>query len=508
MTLRSLLFVPGNRPERFDKAAVSGVDAIILDLEDAVAAPDKALARVAVAAWLRAHAAWLAAPSAGHPLVLVRINACGTPWFEADVQACAAAGLREWMLPKSEHTTQLQPLQALPQAGIWPLIESAQGMAHVQQLAAAPAVRRLVFGSLDFLVDMGMEADAQESELAYYRAQLVLASRVAALPARVDGVSTALDDRAGLEQATQRAVRQAVYSPTTNCRGACRHGSQCRSDCPGSAGLGGGRGRQWRSRGLARSDGRSPSHSLCPSGVNARGLGFFGDIQMIKDPETFNVFLQTVERFVKERLVPAEHTDTDAIPDDIVAEMKAMGLFGLTIPEEFGGLGVTMEEEARLMIAMGHTSPAFRSLFGTTVGFGSQGILMDGTPEQKAKYLPRLATGELIASFALTEPEAGSDAASLRTTAKKVSDPAGDYYLVNGTKRFITNAPLAGMFTLMARTDSNNKGADGVTAFIVDRDTPGISIGQPDKKIGHKGAWTADVIFEDVKVPASQIIGG
>lgn len=231
---------------------------------------------------------------------------------------------------------------------------------------------------------------------------------------------------------------------------------------------------------------------------------------MIKDPETFNVFLQTVERFVKERLVPAEHTvaDTDAIPDDIVAEMKAMGLFGLTIPEEYGGLGVTMEEEARLMIAMGRTSPAFRSLFGTTVGIGSQGILMDGTPEQKAKYLPRLATGELIASFALTEPEAGSDAASLRTTAKKVSDPAGDYYLVNGTKRFITNAPLAGMFTLMARTDSNNKGAGGVTAFIVDRDTPGISIGQPDKKMGHKGAWTADVIFEDAKVPAANIIGG
>lgn len=231
---------------------------------------------------------------------------------------------------------------------------------------------------------------------------------------------------------------------------------------------------------------------------------------MIKDPETFDAFLATVERFVRERLVPAEHmvAETDAIPADIVAEMKAMGLFGLTIPEEYGGLGVTMEEEARLMIAMGRTSPAFRSLFGTTVGIGSQGILMDGTPEQKAQYLPRLASGELIASFALTEPEAGSDAASLRTTAKRVSDPAGDYYLVNGTKRFITNAPLAGMFTLMARTDTNNKGAGGVTAFIVERNTPGISIGHPDKKMGHKGAWTADVIFEDVKVPAANIIGG
>ncbi len=178
---------------------------------------------------------------------------------------------------------------------------------------------------------------------------------------------------------------------------------------------------------------------------------------MIRDPETLAQFLDTVNRFVRERLVPIEDlvAETDQIPEEVVREMKAMGLFGLTVPEEYGGLGLTMEEEVEVMFAMGQTSPCFRSLFGTTVGIGSQGIVFDGTPEQKAKYLPPLATGELVASFALTEPEAGSDAASLRTTAIR----AGDHYVVNGTKRYITNAPQAGVFTLMARTDPANKSA-------------------------------------------------
>jgi acyl-CoA dehydrogenase len=183
--------------------------------------------------------------------------------------------------------------------------------------------------------------------------------------------------------------------------------------------------------------------------------------------------------------------------------MKAMGLFGLTIPEEYGGLALTMEEEVEVMLAMGQTSPCFRSLFGTTVGIGSQGILMDGTEEQKARYLPKLATGELIASFALTEPDAGSDAASLRTTA--IRD--GDDYIVNGTKRYITNSPHASLFTLMARTNPADKGAGGVSAFIVDATSPGITIGKVDKKMGQRGAHTADVIFENCRVPASQIIG-
>jgi acyl-CoA dehydrogenase len=226
---------------------------------------------------------------------------------------------------------------------------------------------------------------------------------------------------------------------------------------------------------------------------------------VIRDTDTLNALLDSVERFVRERLVPAEHivAETDEIPEDIVAEMKAMGLFGMTIPEEYGGLGLTMEEESLVIMAMGQTSPAFRSLFGTTVGIGSQGILFDGTEAQKKKYLPKLATGELIASFALTEPEAGSDAASLRTTAIR----EGDFYVVNGTKRFITNAPHAGIFTLMARTNPEDKGPGGVTAFIVERGTPGLTIGKRDNKMGQKGAHTADVIFEDCKVPASQVIG-
>jgi acyl-CoA dehydrogenase len=227
---------------------------------------------------------------------------------------------------------------------------------------------------------------------------------------------------------------------------------------------------------------------------------------MIRDQETMNTLLDSVSRFVRERLVPAEEivAETDEIPEDIVRDMKEIGLFGLTIPESYGGLGLTMEEESLVMFEMGKTSPAFRSLFGTTVGIGSQGILMDGTQEQKEQYLPRLATGEIIASFALTEPEAGSDAASLRTTA--VRD--GDDYVINGTKRYITNAPHAGIFTLMARTNAQDKGAGGVSAFIVEASTPGITIGKYDKKMGQRGAHTSDVIFENCRVPARNIIGG
>jgi acyl-CoA dehydrogenase len=227
---------------------------------------------------------------------------------------------------------------------------------------------------------------------------------------------------------------------------------------------------------------------------------------MIRDQQILNQFLDSVRRFVRERLVPAEEivAETDEIPADIVTEMKQLGLFGLTIPEEYGGFGLTMEEEALVMMELCQTSPAFRSMIGTTVGIGSQGILMDGTPEQKKEFLPRLASGELIASFALTEPEAGSDAASIRTSARR----EGDHYVVNGTKRFITNAPHAGIFTLMARTNPDDKGAGGITAFIVDAKTPGISFGKYDKKMGQRGAHTCDVIFDNVRVPARNIIGG
>jgi acyl-CoA dehydrogenase len=227
---------------------------------------------------------------------------------------------------------------------------------------------------------------------------------------------------------------------------------------------------------------------------------------MIRDPDIMSALLDSVRRFVRERLVPAEEAvaDTDEIPEAIVAQMKELGLFGLTIPEAYGGLGLTMEEEALVMFEMGETSPAFRSIFGTTVGIGSQGILMDGTAEQKDRYLPRLASGELIASFALTEPEAGSDAASLKTTARR----DGDDYVVNGSKRFITNAPQAGIFTLMARTDTGDKSAGGISAFIVEAGSPGLSLGKRDKKMGQRGAHTCDVIFDDVRVPARNLIGG
>ncbi len=229
---------------------------------------------------------------------------------------------------------------------------------------------------------------------------------------------------------------------------------------------------------------------------------------MIRDAETLEALLDSVRRFVRERLVPAENevAETDEIPPAIVAGMRDLGLFGLTIPEEYGGLDLTMEEEVRVLFELCRTSPAFRSVIGTTVGIGSQGILLDGTAAQKEKYLPRLASGEWIASFALTEPDAGSDAASLKTTAIRSAD--GSHYVVNGTKRFITNAPQAGLFTLMARTNPAEKGASGVSAFIVDARSPGISLGKSDRKMGQRGAHTCDVIFEDCKVPAENLIGG
>ncbi len=225
---------------------------------------------------------------------------------------------------------------------------------------------------------------------------------------------------------------------------------------------------------------------------------------MIRDLETQNILESTIERFVQEVLVPAENivAETDEIPTDIIQQMKELGLFGLTIPETYGGLGLTMEEEVRLGFLLGQTSPAFRSYIGTNNGIGSSGLVIDGTEEQKQKYLPQLAAGELIASFALTEPEAGSDAGSVKTTAVL----EGDYYVLNGTKRFITNAPHAGIFTVMART-SNEPGAKGISAFVVEANTPGVSIGKRDVKMGQKGAHTADVIFENCRVPKEQLIG-
>ena len=227
---------------------------------------------------------------------------------------------------------------------------------------------------------------------------------------------------------------------------------------------------------------------------------------MALDGETFSQLLDTVGRFVDERLVPNEgQVDRDdRVPDEIVEEIKGIGLFGLTIPEAYGGLGLGMAEEARVAMVLGRTSPAFRSVCGTNIGIGSQGIVIDGTEEQKRRYLPAMASGALIGSFCLTEPDSGSDSGALKTTAL----PGGNGYVLNGTKRYITNAPRADVFTVMARTDPDTPGARGISAFVVEADSPGIKLGQPEKKMGQKGAHVCDVVFEDCKVPGDALIGG
>lgn len=225
---------------------------------------------------------------------------------------------------------------------------------------------------------------------------------------------------------------------------------------------------------------------------------------MIRDASLLEALTHTVQRFVRERLVPAEARveEENAIPAELIDEMRELGLFGLSIPEEFGGLGLTMEEEVTVAFELGYTSPAFRSVIGTNNGIGSQGIIVDGTEAQKAYWLPRMATGEVIGSFALTEPDVGSDAGSVRTSA--VRD--GDHYVLNGTKRFITNAPVADVFTVMARTGGS--GPSGVSAFLVPSNSTGISLGAIDKKMGQRGTRTCDVIFENCRVPADAVIGG
>lgn len=225
---------------------------------------------------------------------------------------------------------------------------------------------------------------------------------------------------------------------------------------------------------------------------------------MALDTETFDALIDMVRRFVTERLRPleAEVEAADAIPDDVVREMREMGLFGLSIAEGYGGLGLTMAEECRVAIELGRTTPAFRSTFGTNVGIGSQGLVMAGSDAQKAEWLPRIASGEIVTSFALTEPDVGSDSGAVKTRA--VRD--GDVYRLSGTKRYITNADKADLFTVMART-GDEPGGRGVSAFLVPRDLPGVSVGEPEKKMGQKGAKVADLNLDDVPVPAANRLG-
>ena len=221
-------------------------------------------------------------------------------------------------------------------------------------------------------------------------------------------------------------------------------------------------------------------------------------------PENLRLMRDTARRFVKNELEPISQQveEEGKMPENVVQKMREMGFFGLSIPEEYGGMGLGTLGECVMNEEFGKTNVCFRSRFGTNNGIGSQGILIDGTPEQKEKYLPRIASGEWTAAFALTEPNAGSDAASIQTKAER----KGDVYLLNGMKHFITNGDIADVVTVMAVTDKS-KGARGVTAFIVEKTFPGYSVGKIDRKMGIHGNNTAEIVFEDCQVPAKNIIG-
>ena len=226
---------------------------------------------------------------------------------------------------------------------------------------------------------------------------------------------------------------------------------------------------------------------------------------MQQGEETLELLVEAARRFAREVLLPAEETveQSNEIPQHVVHGLRELGLFGMTVPEEYGGLGLSMFEEASLIFEICYAQPAFRSYFGTTNGVGTLGIINYGTEDQKRRYLPMLASGEMMASFALTEPDSGSDAASLSTRATL----EGDSYVINGTKRYITNAIHAGVFTVFARTRPKDAGAGGISAFLVDRGTPGLTVAQPYRKMGFTGSHESDVIFENVRVPASAMLG-
>ncbi|MGW0585661.1 acyl-CoA dehydrogenase family protein, partial [Streptomyces sp. NPDC002920] len=224
------------------------------------------------------------------------------------------------------------------------------------------------------------------------------------------------------------------------------------------------------------------------------------------DAEDFTAVLSEVRRFVRERVVPleAEIDEKDEMPADIREAAKKMGLFGFALPEEYGGLGLSMYEEAQLMFELGYTTPSLRSMFGTNNGIAGHVLMVGGTEEQKASWLPRIASGEVLASFALTEPDAGSDPSTLTTRAHR----DGDDWVINGAKRYITNAPLADVFMVFARTDPDAPRTRGISTFLVPAGTPGLTVAPKDHKMGQFGAWTADVFFDDVRVPAEALVGG
>jgi acyl-CoA dehydrogenase len=228
---------------------------------------------------------------------------------------------------------------------------------------------------------------------------------------------------------------------------------------------------------------------------------------MIRNPETFDDLIAQVRAFVRTECIPLEEEvdRTDQIPEPLVVRMRALGLFGHSIPEAYGGAGLTTEELARVNIEVSQAATTFRARFGGNTGIASESLVVDGTPEQKDKYLPLLASGHVTGCFALTEPDAGSDATALKTVAVR----EGDHYVITGTKCYITNAPIADLFTVFARTGpEGSKGANGISAFLIERGTPGLSTPPAYRKMGQHGSPVGEVILDRVRVPASAIVGG
>jgi acyl-CoA dehydrogenase len=224
------------------------------------------------------------------------------------------------------------------------------------------------------------------------------------------------------------------------------------------------------------------------------------------DADIFDAFIEQLQRYVRERLIPAEKQilETDLIPEAILSEMRDMGLFGLTMPEEYGGSGMNISQYCRTIRELSYAMPCFRSIISINIGMVCSALKNGGTAEQKAQWLPRLAAGE-IASFGLTEPGSGSDSAGMQTMAVR----SGNGYVLNGTKRYITNSPFAKVALIMARTSKEALPKNAhVSAFLVPMDTPGISIGKSDKKMGQAGSHIADIIMEDVHVPGDALLGG
>jgi len=223
-------------------------------------------------------------------------------------------------------------------------------------------------------------------------------------------------------------------------------------------------------------------------------------------PEDLRIMQETIRRFVEQELEPIGQKveEEDRIPEEIVQKMRELGLFGLSIPPEYGGLGLSTLGECLVYEELSKTNACFRSRIATNNGIGSMGILFDGTEEQKQKYLPRIASGEWIACFALSEPEAGSDAANIKTTAER----QGNYFVLNGLKHFITNGDIADIATVITVTDKKKRQRGGITAFVVEKGTKGFYVGTIEKKMGLRGSHTAELIFDNCKVPVENVIGG